>query len=108
MDALANQGLNPRVADSLRALTGPLANGVQSFVRTQVGKVVQSQAFADAWVAANRTAHEQMVKALTGEGGGAVTIENGTVSIQTATIIATVKQQMINAGFSLASAHPGR
>jgi hypothetical protein len=106
VNALAAQGLNPRVADSLRALSGPLANGVQSFVRTQVGKVVQSQAFADAWVAANRTAHDQMVKALTGEGGGAITVENGTVSIQTATIIATVKQQMINAGFSLASRIP--
>ncbi len=106
VDALANQGLNPRVADSLRALAQPIANGVEGFVRTQVGKVVQSQQFADAWVAANRTAHEQMVKALTGEGGGAVTVENGTVSIQTATIIATVKQQMIDAGFSLASRIP--
>ena len=103
-DALANQA--PRAADSLRALSGPIADGVQGFVRTQVGKVVQSQAFADAWVQANRTAHEQLVKALTGEGGGAITIQNGQVSVQMATLIETVKQQLINSGFTLAERIP--
>ena len=48
----------------------PIANGVLSFTRSQVGKVVESDAFADAWVQANRVAHEQLVAALTGEGGG--------------------------------------
>jgi hypothetical protein len=56
VDALATRGLPPRLADQLQALTVPIASGVEGFTRTQVGKVVQSQAFADAWVQANRVA----------------------------------------------------
>jgi hypothetical protein len=79
---------------------------VQSFTRTQVGKVVQSPAFADAWLQANRLAHEELVKALTGEGGGAITVENDTVSINLAAFIQTVKQQLVAAGFTLAERIP--
>jgi hypothetical protein len=68
------------VADQLRGFAGPLAGGIQSFVRTEVGKIVRSQAFADAWVQANRIAHDALVKALTGEGGEAVAIQGDTVS----------------------------
>jgi hypothetical protein len=105
--ALAQRGnLPPRVADQLQALSIPIANGIQSFTRTQVGKIVQSQAFADAWVQANRAAHAELVKALTGEGGGAITVENDTVSINLAAFIQTVKGQLVAAGFTLAERIP--
>jgi hypothetical protein len=71
------RGLPPQAAAALGGLAGPIANGVQGFVRTQVERIVQSQAFADAWVQANRVAHDALVKALTGEGGGAVTVAQG-------------------------------
>jgi hypothetical protein len=106
VDALAGRGLPPRVADQLQALAGPIANGVQSFTRTQVAKVVQSQAFADAWVQANRAAHQELVKALTGQGGGAVTVQNDTVSVNMAAFIQTVKQRLVAAGFTLAERIP--
>jgi hypothetical protein len=107
VDALAQRGnLPPRVADQLQALSTPIANGIQSFTRTQVGKIVQSQAFADAWVQANRLAHAELVKALTGEGGGAITVENDTVSINLAAFIQTVKGQLVAAGFTLAERIP--
>jgi hypothetical protein len=105
--ALAQRGnLPPRVADQLQALSTPIANGIQSFTRSQVGKIVQSQAFADAWVQANRAAHQELVKALTGEGGGAITVENDTVSINLAAFIQTVKGQLVAAGFTLAERIP--
>ena len=50
VDALAARGLRPQLADQLRGFAAPLASGIQSFVRTQVDKIVQGQAFADAWV----------------------------------------------------------
>jgi hypothetical protein len=107
VDALTQRGnLPPQLAGQLQALSGPIANGVQSFTRTQVGKIVQSPAFADAWVQANRLAHEELVKALTGEGGGAITVENDTVSINLAAFIQTVKQQLVTAGFTLAERIP--
>jgi hypothetical protein len=107
VDALAERrDLPPELVTRLQALSVPIANGVQSFTRTQVGKVVQSPAFADAWLQANRLAHEELVKALTGEGGGAITVENDTVSINLAAFIQTVKQQLTAAGFTLAERIP--
>jgi hypothetical protein len=106
VDALAERGLTPALAAQLRALAVPIANGVQSFTRTQVAKVVQSDAFADAWVQANRAAHAELVKALTGEGGGSVTVENDTVSINMAAFIQTVKQRLVDSGFSVAARIP--
>jgi hypothetical protein len=106
VDALSERGLSPTLTGQLQAFAAPIANGVQSFTRTQVGKVVQSDAFADAWVQANRAAHDELVKALTGEGGGAVTVENDTVSLNLAAFTQTVKQRLVDAGFSVAARIP--
>ena len=104
--ALGDRGLSPGLAGQLQALAGPIANGVHGFVRTQVGNVVASDAFADAWIQANRVAHDKLVKALTGEGGGSVTIENDTVSINLAPFIQTIKQRLVEGGFALAARIP--
>jgi hypothetical protein len=106
VDALAERGLTPVLADQLRALSVPIANGVESFTRSQVGRVVESDAFADAWIQANRVAHAELVAALTGEGGGSVTVENDTVSINMAAFIQTVKQRLVESGFSVAARIP--
>ena len=109
-DALAarveGRGLPPQAAVALQGLAGPVANGVQGFVRTQVERVVQSQAFEDAWLQANRVAHEALVKALTGEGGDAVTVEGDTVTLNLGPFIQTVKQRLVAQGFTLAERIP--
>ncbi|HJY46430.1 MAG TPA: hypothetical protein VJ301_17565, partial [Propionibacteriaceae bacterium] len=106
VDALAERGLPPRVATQLHALSQPLSTGVESFVRTEVGKVVASEAFANAWTTANRSAHQALVAALTGETREGITIENDTVSINLGPIIQEVKQRLIDRGFGLASRIP--
>jgi hypothetical protein len=106
VDALAERGLRPQVADQLRGFAGPLASGIQGFVRTEVDKIVQSQAFADAWIQANRVAHQALVKALTGQGGEAITVEGDTVTLNLAPFIATVKQRLVASGFGLAARIP--
>jgi hypothetical protein len=110
VDALSarveGRGLPPQAAAALQGLAGPVANGVQGFVRTQVERIVQSQAFEDAWIQANRVAHDALVKALTGEGGGAVTVEGDTVTLNLAPFIQTVKQQLVAQGFTLAERIP--
>jgi hypothetical protein len=106
VDALAARGLRPQVADQLRGFAGPLASGIQSFVRTEVNKIVQSQAFADAWVQANQVAHGALVTALTGQGGETITVENDTVNLNLAPFIATVKQRLVDSGFGLAERIP--
>jgi hypothetical protein len=106
VDALAERGLPPRLADQLQGLAGPLASGIQGFVRTEVNKVVQSQAFADAWIQANRLAHQALVKALTGQGDGTVTVEGDTVTLNLAPFIETVKARLVAGGFGLAARIP--
>lgn len=69
-------------------------------------RVVQSDAFADAWVAANRVAHEQLVAALTGTRSGSITVENDTVSVNMAALIQTVKERLVDRGFTLAERIP--
>ena len=106
VDALAERGLPPLVANQLHALSEPLASGVEGFVRTEVGKVVASEAFINAWTTANRAAHQALVAALTGETREGITIENDTVSINLGPIIAEVKQRLVDRGFGLASRIP--
>ena len=106
VDALAERGLPPLIATQLHALSEPLASGVQSFVRDEVGKFVASDAFKDAWVTANRAAHQALVAAMTGQTGEGITIANDTVSINLGPFIQVVKQRLVDRGFDLASRIP--
>jgi|RhiMetdeSRZDD1v2_1073273.scaffolds.fasta_scaffold43569_4 hypothetical protein len=107
IDALSSSGrLPPAATQRLDSLVGPITNGVRNFTQSQVSNVVQSQAFADAWVTANRTAHDSLVAALTGDTSGPVQVQGDTVSVQLATLINTVKQRLVSQGFSLAERIP--
>lgn len=106
VDALEQQGLPPRVATRLSALATPLASGVEGFVHEQVLRLVESEEFRQAWVAANRAAHDEVVAVLTGETGGAVVATGDTVSLNLAPVIASVKKELTSSGFALASRIP--
>lgn len=106
VDALAAQGLPPRIATSLSSLSTPLANGVRNFIEDGVGKLVRSNEFQQAWVAANREAHTQMVAVLTGKDSGTIQVTGDTVSVNLAAVIDAVKNRLEKAGFALASRIP--
>jgi hypothetical protein len=106
IDVLARQGLPPARVAQLRSLEVPVANGVESFTHSQVAKITSSAAFANAWVQVNRQAHAALVEAMTGKGGGAVTIKNDTVTLDLGPLIHTVKQQLTASGFNLAAKIP--
>jgi hypothetical protein len=115
VQAVATEALNtiadqpnvpPRVAAVLPGLSVPLSNGVESFVRDQVGEFVASPQFATIWQQANRVAHEQLVKLLEGNQGGAVTAGNGEVTLELGPIVAQVKQRLLDRGFDLANNIP--
>lgn len=107
VDALeSRRDLRPGVEATLRGLSIPLANAVESFIRSRVASIVSSQAFADAWAAANRVAHTQMVAVLTGQGGGAVQAQGDAVTLDLGTVIDQVKAQLLAQGFALAGRIP--
>ena len=96
----------PRVAAALPGLAVPIANGVESFTRTQVTRLVQSPQFAALWERVNTVAHEQLVKLLEGNQGGAVSAQGNTVTLNLAPIIDQVKSRLVAQGFTLAQRIP--
>jgi hypothetical protein len=106
VDALASRGLPPLAAGSLKALSTPLADAIEGFVEKQVTALVKSDQFETAWVEANRQAHTQMVALLTGKDTDLVEVSDRAVSVNLATIIDTVKQRLVDRGFTLAERLP--
>ena len=106
VDALADRGLPPLAAGSLKALSTPLSDAIEGFVQKQVTTLVESDEFETAWVEANRQAHTQLVAVLTGKDTDVVEISNNAVSINLASVIDTVKQRLIERGFTLAERLP--
>ncbi|MEY9844759.1 hypothetical protein [Streptacidiphilus sp. MAP5-3] len=104
--AASQKGVPPKAANLIGSLSGPIGSGITSLISTVVNKVVTSPAFATLWTNAIRTAHASMVKALTGQGGGAVSLANNQVTIDLAPIIAQVKTQLAGAGLGLVAKIP--
>jgi hypothetical protein len=102
LDELVERGAPERVV----ALAVPLADQVESYVHDQVLRVVQSEQFAVLWEEVNRTAHEQVNALLTGEDEGALTLEEGTVTLDLQPVVAAVQQRLVDDGFELAERIP--
>ncbi|MEU7906519.1 hypothetical protein [Actinoplanes sp. NPDC049118] len=102
IEALVKQG----APAELTMLQQPMVNGVRSFARTQVHNAVSSDMFAQAWEQANRAAHAGLVAALRGTQGGAIEVENGTVSVNLGMFIETIKPRLVAAGVPLADRIP--
>ncbi|MBB5080076.1 hypothetical protein [Nonomuraea endophytica] len=98
--------LPPRVGDKLKGLSGPMADGVQGFVRDKVGQVIASDTFQTVWVQANRAAHKQLVAVLSGEGSQLLKVNGGAVSLDLGPIIDRVKQKLVASGLGLAASIP--
>ena len=101
-DWLKSQGAPAAVS----ALIGPAVNGVESFVRDEVSKIVHSDQFATLWNAANRAGHTALVAVLTGAKNGAVVSSGDTISINLGPLLDKVKAQLVADGFGLASKIP--
>jgi hypothetical protein len=103
--ALDQRGLT-RVGALLNSFSGQLASAVNGFIHTQVAKIVASPQVAQLWVTVNRHAHAQLVKALSGQGSGAITISNGQVVLGLGPFIDTVKSRLAARGLTLVNNIP--
>lgn len=102
----AQENVPPRVAAALPGLAVPITNGIEGFTRTQVGNVLASAQFAAIWEQVNRLAHEQVVKLLEGEQGGAVSAQGDTITLNLGPVITQVKERLVAQGFTLAENIP--
>jgi hypothetical protein len=96
----------PRVSTLIRTFAPSLASAVGGFIHTQVHKIVTSPQVANLWVQVNRTAHDQLVKVLSGQGNSAFSTSNGQVILDLAPFINTIKQDLIKRGFGILSKLP--
>jgi uncharacterized membrane protein SirB2 len=103
--ALTQRGLT-RVGSLLNNFSGQLASSVYGFIHTQVAKIVASQQVANLWVQVNRQVHAQLVKALSGQTNGAVTISNNQVVLNLGPFINVVKRDLANRGFTIITRLP--
>jgi hypothetical protein len=102
---LSSKGL-PRVGALLKTFAPSISDAVAGFIHGRVRKVVESPQFARVWVQANTRVHQVLVKALSGQGGSAVSVTNGQVVLSLGPFINLVKQDLIKRGFTLASNLP--
>lgn len=106
VDGLSKVGLPPLVTGQLQGLAVPIANGVESFIRAQVAKIVSSPQFARAWDAANRAAHTQLNAVMTGNQGGAISTKDGVVTLNLGPFISQVKDKLVAQGITIANKIP--
>ena len=102
--ALEDQGLPPVVSRALDLLAEPLRDRVQAMVSRAVDALLESPAFAQAWTEANRSAHEELIAVLRGDRD--VVVQDGTVSLQLATLSNTIRNALVNAGVPGAESIP--
>ncbi len=103
--ALTQRGLT-RVGALLNNFSGQLASAVYGFIHTQVAKIVASPQVANLWVQVNRQVHAQLVKALSGQSNGAVTISNNQVVLNLGPFINVVKRDLANRGLTIVNRLP--
>jgi hypothetical protein len=103
--ALGSNGL-PRL-DTLVSGAAPAINSaLAGFIHGQVHKIVTGPAFARLWVQVNTVAHAQLVTALSGQGGRAVSTSNGQITVSLGPFIAIVKQNLAARGLTIVNALP--
>jgi hypothetical protein len=105
VDALADQGVPSRLTDRLHDLTGPLANGVRSFVRDRIAQLFASEEFARAWNQAIRIAHQQANAVLSGS-SSAIAIQDDKVTLDLAPFIDAAKQDLAQRGLTAVNRIP--
>ncbi|MFI9549363.1 hypothetical protein ACIHAR_36500 [Streptomyces sp. NPDC052016] len=103
---LSDAGAPPRVVAGADALAGPLRSAVQNVVHRAVSRVVTSDAFEQAWVAANRRAQAAVVNVLTGKREGALRATGDAVELDLGAVVDQVRQRLVDQGFDKAAAIP--
>ncbi|MFI7386319.1 hypothetical protein [Streptomyces sp. NPDC049813] len=96
----------PRLEKALGRLGDSLEGAVRALVHDKARAVARSSAFAALWEQGNRQAHGALDKALTGKGGGAVRLEDDTVTLDLAPVVARVEQRLVDAGLTAADRIP--
>ncbi|WP_296664354.1 hypothetical protein [Demequina sp.] len=107
LDKVIDADATPRLARASDLLGPLLADQARVAIRSALGTVVESDAFATVWEQALQLTHRQLLAAIEANPDGAVEIsDSGVVAIQLGPIIAALKPALVEAGFTLADSIP--
>ena len=96
----------PRLSSLLTTFSGQITSAVNNAVATAVSRAVASPAMAALWVTANRTAHAGVVKVLSGQGNGSLSLQNGQVVLNIGPLVTQVKDDLVARGLTIADRIP--
>lgn len=85
--------LKSRLPSQLAPLSGPIAGGLRSLAVEAANRALANPKVQEIWRQANRAADESLVKVVEG-GGSRVSVQNGEVSLNLATIVSNVTQRL--------------
>jgi len=85
----------------LQAVSGTLANAVDSFVEAAANRFTASPAFKSLWVDANRAAHRTISRVLTGDLDLAQ-LQDGQLTINLGDAVRALQQRLVDDGFAIA------
>jgi hypothetical protein len=93
-----------KIQDALPAkaafLAAPLVGQLQTYVEKGVSAVVATSQFQKIWEQANRRAHQAVVHLLTGRKDAAITVSEGTVTLNLAPLIDRIKARLDQSGLT--------
>ncbi len=102
---IAKTDLRHEVASALPSKAGflaaPITSGVESVIRQVTLQVVQSSQFQTLWRESNRRAHQQIIALLTGSGNGALSANQGKVTLDLGQVTAKVKSALDARGITV-------
>ncbi|MGD9958805.1 hypothetical protein [Nocardioides sp.] len=85
----------------LQALVGPLSGAVNGLIESQVRAVISSDAFREAWLAANARAQVALLRVLRGDNSGALSVQDDQVVLDVSDVIDEVKQRLVDRGLTM-------
>ncbi len=100
------QKLSTDLPPKLQPLSGAIAGGVDSFIGTVVDKFFASPKFEELWQNINLKLGQAIQRALTGDEGGAVSLQGNELVLDTGDLIKQVQQQLVDRGVSAAANIP--
>lgn len=107
LDGLTQQLQLPSFVDNgIGLLKGSIVEGVKGLITWAVNGVVTSEWFPGLWEQSLRLTHTQLNAILRGDPGAVASLDNDTITLQLAPVIATVKSQLLDAGITIASVIP--
>lgn len=84
----------------------PVGSAVNDFIAKQTTAFVHSDAFPQVWNQINRTSHAAFVTAMTGNQGGAVTVQAGTLTLDVGVLAQKVAARLSGAGLGFVNNLP--